>query len=246
MTSFPKPVPKPTTQSTSANKAKSRLPQLMLLVVVVMSVLIFSFAISANYFGTNAKKTGSTSDLSIKQIIVGNDVLNIPANVFRFEKQRQATTSKRLDLFYYWPGFQGYSVATHNLFYGADSSTENLIFSTIENRTMQFDMSARLQPVYSKLLEGEQKTSVGGLIYQRLRPEAGYSGEELHYQAEIQQPYVVRCQRIENGGITASCMRDIHIGKGLAASYRFSRKLLPHWRAIEATMQKLTLGYLSN
>lgn len=217
----------------------------MLVVVIVMSVLIFLFALSAKYFGTNAKKAGSTADLSIKQIIVGNDVLNIPANVFRFKKQRQATTSKRIDLFYYWPGFQGYSKTKHNLFYGPDSSTENLIFSTIENRTMQFDMSARLQPVYSSLLEGEKKTSVGGLIYQRLRPEAGYSGEELHYQADSPEPYVVRCQRIENGGITASCMRDINIGKGLALSYRFSRKLLPHWRAIETTMQKLTQGYLS-
>lgn len=227
-------------------KAESRLPRLMLIVVVVMSILIFSFALSAYYFGTNAKKAGSTANLSIKQIIVGNDVLNIPSNVFRFEKQRQATTSKRIDLFYYWPGFQGYSAANHNLFYGPESSTENLIFSTIKNRDMQFDMSARLQPVYSSLMEGDQKPSVGGLIYQRLKPEAGYSGEELHYQAESQQPYVVRCQRFEKGKILATCMRDMHIGKGLAISYRFSRSLLPHWRAIEATMQKMTQGYLSN
>ena len=216
------------------------------MVVIMMSIVILSFAISAFYFGTNAKKAGSTEDLSIKQIVVGNDVLNIPANVFRFEEQRQATTSKRLDLFYYWPGFQGYSTANHNLFYGPDSSPENLIFSTIENRTMQFDMSARLQPVYSELLEGGKKTSVAGLVYQRLRPEAGYSGEELHFQDESQQPYVVRCQRFTDEDITASCMRDIHIGRGITVSYRFSRKLLPHWRAIEATMQKLTRGYLSN
>ena len=246
MNPFQKPAPNPATQYTSGPTPKSRLPQLMLLVVIVVSVVIFSFAISANYFGTNAKKAGTTSDLSIKQIIVGNDVLNIPANVFRFEEQRQATTLKRLDLFYYWPGFQGYSKANHNLFYGQDSSTENLIFSSIENRKMQLDMSARLQPVYSGLLEGEQKQSVGGLIFQRLKPEAGYSGEELHYQTEGPAPYVVRCQRIGNGEISSSCMRDIHIGKGLALSYRFSRKLLPHWRAIEATMQKLTYGYLSN
>ncbi len=239
-------IQKPPVQIAAADKTKSRLPRLMLIVVVVMSVVIFSFAIAARYFGTNAKKAESTADASIMQIIVGNDVLNIPANVFRFEKQRQATTSKRLDLFYYWPGFQGYSKANHNLFYGPDSSTEHLIFSTIQNRTMQFDMSARLQSVYSSLLEGEQEPSVAGLIYQRLRPEAGYSGEELHYQAENQQPYVVRCQRVQNGEIAASCMRDINVGRGITLSYRFSRKLLPHWRAIEATMQKLTQGYLSN
>ena len=242
MTSFQKPA----AQINPANETKSRLPRLMLIVVIVMSVLIFLFAVGANYFGNNAKKAGSTADSSIKQIIVGNDVLNIPANVFRFAKQRQATTTKRLDLFYYWPGFLGYSTADHNLFYGPKNSTENLIFSTIENRKMQFDMSARLQPVYSNLLEGEQRPSVAGLIYQRLRPEAGYSGEELHYQAKSQQPYVVRCQRIADGDISANCMRDIHIGRGITVSYRFSRKLLPHWRAIEATMQKLTRGYLSN
>ena len=143
MTSFQKPV----AQIDTANKTKSHLPRLMLIVIIVMSILIFSFAVIANYFGTNARKAGSTADLSIKQVIVGNDVLNIPANVFRFKKQRQATTSKQIDLFYYWPGFQVYSVATHNLFYGPESSIENLIFSTIENRTMQFDMSERLLPV---------------------------------------------------------------------------------------------------
>ncbi len=194
MASFQKTILKPAVQTAIPKESSSRLPRLMLMVVILLGVLIFLFTIGANYFGTNAKKAGSTTDISIKQIIVGNDVLNIPANVFRFEEQQQSTTAKRLDLFYYWQGFQGYSLANHNLFYGPDSSTENLIFSTIENRNMQLDMSARLQPVYSKLLEGEQQISVTGLVYQRLRPEAGYSGEELHYQPASQMPYVVRCQ----------------------------------------------------
>jgi hypothetical protein len=246
MASNQKPILKPAVQTATPKTSSSPLPRLMLMIVIVMSVLIFLFAIGANYFGSSAKKAGSTTELSIKQIIVGNDVLNIPANVFRFEEQRQATTSKRLDLIYYWPGVQGYSQSNHELFYGHESSTENLIFSTIENRIMQFDMSARLQPVYSNLLEGKQKNSVTGLVYQRLRPEAGYSGEEIHYQPAIQPQYVVLCQRSENREIAASCMRDIHIGKGLSLTYRFSKKLLPHWRAIETTMQKLTRGYLSN
>ena len=68
---------------------------------------------------------------------------------------------------------------------------------------MQLDMSERLRPVYSNLLEGKQRASAAGLIYQSLKPEAGYSGEELHYQAESQEPYVVRCQRIADGEIAA-------------------------------------------
>ncbi len=239
-------VPKPNTDQQEPQAQASRLPKIMLTVVVLTGIVVVSFTLGAQYFGRQAIKSINSDDLSIKQIIVGNDVVNIPANVFRLKNQREATTSKRLDLFYLWPDFEGYSLARHDRFYGKEASSDNLIFVTIENRKISLDMSARLEAVYSQLLEGAPQKTNFGLVFQRLKPEAGYSGEELFYDKNSPSPYVVRCQREPSAQTSASCMRDINIGKGLSLTYRFSRDLLANWRSIEATIVNLSAGYLPN
>jgi len=241
-----RPIPKPATNQVEPERIASRFPRIMLSVVITISILVFAFVTAAKYFGSYAIKSGSSEDTSIRQIIVGNDVLNIPANVFRFKEQRQAITAKQLDLFFHWPDFKGYSLARHELFYGQAGTPGDLIFVTINNRKISLDMSERFKPVYLKLLEGKAAKSALGLVFQRLKPEAGYSGEELHYQTGVDLPYVVRCQRQKTNPPSASCMRDINIGKGLSVTYRFSRKLLPNWRPLEETIRNLTVGYLSN
>ncbi len=238
--------PSPNTDPQEPQARASRLPKIMLIVVMLTGITVVSFTLGAQYFGRKAIKSGNSDDRSIRQIIVGNDVVNIPANVFRFKNQREATTSKRLDLFYLWPGFEGYSLARHNLFYGKEANSDNLIFVTIENRKISLDMSARLKAVYSQLLEGTPQDAGFGLVFQRLKPEAGYSGEELFYDQNSPSPYVVRCQREPSAQTSASCMRDKNIGKGLSLTYRFSRDLLANWRAIEATIVNLSTGYLSD
>jgi hypothetical protein len=41
----------------------------------------------------------------------------------------------------------------------------------------------------------------------------------------------------ESQSTSADCQRDIHIGRDLSVLYRFSSRLLPQWRAMEARLR---------
>ena len=79
-----------------------------------------------------------------------------------------------------------------------------------------------------------------GLTLQRLRENSGY-GDEVFFTGILPDgsDYAVRCMMPENESqsTSADCQRDIHIGRDLSVLYRFSSRLLPQWRAMEARVR---------
>ncbi len=215
------------------------------MVVLAISAVVFIFSAIAYLVGNIANQVGYSPNTSIRRIIIGNDVVDIPGNVIRFARQRDVATLNRVDLYYLWPSFEGFSESKRDAFLAHSTPAQNLIFASLENRKMRDDMSGRFKTIYSKLLENGPIASEAGLVFQNLAPKSGYSGEELHYERGGGTPYVVRCQRVDEHTTTPTCLRDVNIGKGLSLSYRFSRKLLPRWRALENTLRNITASYLA-
>ncbi len=244
MNSFRPKSPPP--ENVQSRDGAQRISRIMTGVVGTMALVVVVFVGLSRFYGNKAREIGQSEDTTLRQIILGNDVINVPGNVIRFDKQRQAIALNRLDLYFLWPGFEGYSRKRDHAFFGPPRTTQDLIFVTLEKRKFALDMSARMGVVYARLLEGPQQPSVAGLVFQLLRPEAGYSGEELHYENHGPHPYVVRCQMLETDKHDATCMRDVHVGDNLSLTYRFSRKHLEQWRAIEAALTNIVRGYLAN
>lgn len=186
--------------------------------------------------------TGFTSDTRRVQIIIGNDVVKIPANLIRFENQRDKDTLSQVDLLMLWPNGEGYSLENQKAF-RETGEDQKLIFMSFMPRKIQFDMDGRLAPIYLKLFVGEPTAGPSGLTFQPLRRGAGYDGESLALFANDEEVWVARCQEGKTSTIP-TCLRDIHIGRGLSLRYRFPRKMLKDWRNIEKLVRRMAKEFL--
>lgn len=176
-----------------------------------------------------------TSDRSMRNIVISNSALQIPANFIRFEDQREASTLKRVDLYFLWPSGEGFSEDRRDEFTKSNLDWD-LIFATLSEREMPFDMTGRMDEIYRDLFEGPSLGQTFGLTIQPLAKDSAYAGEYLYYEEGVQSPYVTRCVEGKAGVYQATCLRDIHIANGLTMSYRFPAKHLENWRQIEGML----------
>ena len=88
-----------------------------------------------------------TTDSASRQFIIGNDVLEIPLNTMRFAAQREKTVLRQADLVLYWADGTGFD-DTHSERFLDPAHTGQLIFVTINERALDFDMSQRVAPIY--------------------------------------------------------------------------------------------------
>lgn len=213
-------------------------------IVAVLGLITVVIAISGRMIGTSIALAGNTPDQTLYEIVIGNDVLRLPANVIRFQSQRVSGVQGAVDTYFAWPGMTGYSEATRDMFSQQKAGSANgLVFARVTQATMSRDMSGRFAPIYQRLTEGAPVAGPNGLDSIRLRTGAGYANELLYVERTSgAQPYTVRCL-VEEAGPDQSfttrtgCQRDILIGKGLSLTYRFSIDLLPHWRDIESDVR---------
>jgi hypothetical protein len=211
-------------------------------VIAVLCLATLAIALTGRLIGGSIALAGNTTDQSIKEIVIGNDVLSLPANVIRFESQRTSGVQGAVDTYFTWPGMAGYSEANRDVFNQVESA-DGLIFARITQSTMSRDMSGRLDPIYQRLTEGQPVAGPNGLDSVRLAPGAGYANELMYVERRApgnagERPYAVRCL-VEDASLgndfatRTGCQRDIRLGADLSVTYRFSINLLPHWRQIE-------------
>ncbi len=214
---------------------KFRLTWLVLLPagLAIVTGLILAVAILA---GDELSRAGNTSDASLRQIVIGNDAVNVPANMVRFGSQRRATTAARLDLYAHWPSMSGYSEALGESFNSATIDPA-IVFLTLEPRAMSQEMSGRIDAIYRKYFESAPVDAGNGLMSAPLSQEGGFVDEELVFEASSPYPFAARCVRASSPSAAAYCIRDIQAGKGLTATYRFDRSLLPQWLQLETAIR---------
>lgn len=209
--------------------------------IAVLFALTIGISVAGRLFGRAIVLSGHTTDTTIHTIVIGNDVLALPANVIRFAAERVSGIQTSVDTYFAWPGMHGYGEATRAVF-DQTGSADGLVFARVTQATMSRDMSGRFQPIYSRLVEGSPVAGPAGLVSYRLRQNAGYASELLYVDAAGgDAPYVVRCLiegEAESDFVTRTgCQRDIALGEDLSLIYRFSENLLPHWREIEADVR---------
>lgn len=224
-------------------------------IIVVLALLTAAISIGGRWFGQRMALAGHTQSTEQFSIQIGQDRLGLAANTMRFADQRRSGPAERVDLYVTWPEMKGYSADLRRRFDNV-SGPSGLIFLQLSQSTMSRDMSGRLEPIYSKLFEGEPQPYRFGLNLHHLRPNAGYGNEVVLTAAgDNQADYVVRCllpalgptqdPALENdpqfrstplpGG--GDCQRDIHVGQDMTVLYRFSSALLADWKHIDAAVR---------
>lgn len=213
-----------------------------------LALLTAGISYAGHWYGERLSLAGHTDSQQVFSISIGSDMLQVPANMIRFREQRASGAAERLNVYLTWPDMQGYSQANRARFDQLDLANQ-LIFIELSQATMSRDMSGRLEPIYSRLFEGEPKAVGYGLVQHSLRADSGYAGEALFTASRPAKPdYVVRCvlpQAQSTEPSSGDCQRDIHIGSGLTVLYRFSATLLPDWEPIDRAIETFVQSRLS-
>lgn len=216
--------------------------------MTALALLTGAISYIGRSYGERLSLAGHTDSTETFQITIGADTLAVPANMIRFREQRKSGASERLNLYLTWPQMQGYTQESRARFDNLDL-TNSLIFIELSEATMSRDMSGRLEPIYSRLFDGDSEVASAGLARHRLRADSGYAGETVFTAARPgRSDYVVRCmlpETIDQQQSSGDCQRDIHLGAGLTVLYRFSSTLLPEWQPMDAAIETFVQNRLS-
>jgi hypothetical protein len=206
-------------------------------IFAVMAALSLLISFGGREIGSRLSMGGHTDDLTLHEIVIGNDVLSVTANRIRYPEQRRDGVSNRLDLYVKWPSMDGFTEASRAAFNNANGNKE-LLFLSFEPRTLSRDMSGRLDPIYRKMISGDGEALANGLVRYRLPESAGFVDEFLLVGAvQGGNMFVARCLDESKAGATlASCDRDVHVGDDLVMMARFPSSLLTDWKSLKQSL----------
>ncbi|TPI44007.1 hypothetical protein FJ414_04170 [Mesorhizobium sp. B3-1-6] len=205
-------------------------------VFAALALLSVAISVGGKWLGRSIAMAGYTDDMTVRQIVMGNNLISVPANFIRFDQARRDGIASRLDLYLRYPEMDGYSTAARDDFNHA--TTRKIIFLSFEPRMMSRDMSGRFAPIYSALVEKPGTPGPGGTTVYAFTEKSGCLNEVLAVaERPGKDPFVARCLSGPSAEESlAPCERDIQVGDDLSLTYRFPRELLANWPALDAAI----------
>jgi hypothetical protein len=206
-------------------------------IFAALAAISGAISLAGTFLGSSIAAVGHTEDPAPVEIVIGNNVFSVPANMIRFEEARRGGEAQRLDLYALWPSMAGYSNDERDAFNNR-TAQRRIIFMTVEPQQMSRDMSGRLDPIYRKLLDLPGAAGPAGLRRHAFSVASGYVDEELVVgERPGRASFVARCLTGASAAASlAACERDVHLGERLSLSYRFPEELLENWAALDAAV----------
>lgn len=225
-----------TTAPISRQLVDKRFTTKLIAAVVTFALLSVGISVGGKWLGRAIVLAGHTEDRTSREIVIGNNVLLVPSNAIRFPEARIDGVTDRLDLYLHWPDLDGYSAGQRDAFNNGGKE-KSIVFLTFEEASMSRDMSGRLEPIYSHVIEPQGRKLGGGLVAHTFTAASGYRDEELVVGSGA-APFVARCLTEKAAADSlAPCERDIRIGEELSLSYRFPRALLAQGAKLDAAVR---------
>lgn len=202
-----------------------------------LALLSLAISLGGKWFGRSIAMAGYTDDTTIHRVVIGDNVIAVPANAIRFLQARRDGIASRLDLYLRYPQMEGYSEAARDDF-NHMGTAKNIIFLSFEHQMMSRDMSGRFAPIYSALISQPGTPGPGGTTIYGFNEKSGYLNEVLAVAGRpSKDPFVARCLSGPSAEESlAPCERDIQVGDGLSLTYRFPQEFLGNWQALDAAI----------
>jgi len=201
-----------------------------------LALLSVAISVGGKWLGRSIAMAGYTDETTVRRIVMGKNVIAVPANFIRFDQARRDGIVSRLDLYLRYPEMDGYSMAARDDFNHV--TTKKIVFLSFEPKMMSRDMSGRFAPIYSALIEKPGTPGPGGTMIYAFTEKSGYLNEVLAVaERPGKDPFVARCLSGPSAEESlAPCERDIQVGDDLSLTYRFPRELLGNWPALDAAI----------
>lgn len=203
----------------------------------LVALISVAISIAGKWLGHSIAMGGYSDDTKMREVVIGNNVMAVPANTIRFEKARRDGVTDRLDLYLRYPTMDGYSAAARDDFNNAHGQ-RTILFMTIEQQAMSRDMSGRYAPIYSSLILQPGMPGPAGTTLYAFTEKSGYLNETLAVaERPGQEPFVARCLAGPSAEQSlAPCERDVLIGERLSLTYRFPMEFLADWPTLDAAV----------
>jgi hypothetical protein len=219
------------------NVVDSTLMRRVFYAFAVLALLSVAISLGGKWFGRTIAMAGYTDDTTVHEVVIGNNVIAVPANIIRFAQARRDGFASRLDLYLRYPEMDGYSEAARGDF-NHTGSAKDIIFLSFEPRMMSRDMSGRFAPIYRALIAQPGVPGPGGTTLYGFTEKSGYLNEVLAVgNRPGKDPFVARCLIGPSADESlAPCERDIQVGDSLSLTYRFPNSFLSDWQTLDAAI----------
>ena len=169
-------------------------------------------------------------------ISVEGVLFNVPPAAIRIPVQRHAGAQPRLDLVFLWPELTppqaGLKPALTD-----DPKPLNQLFISIAAPQGKLPLEDRIKSIYARYTATEAFAGPEGLVGLAFRDGTPYQGEDLFFEPERPDHFLVRCTRAA-GPTAGSCLLERHIGQAELTA-RFSRDWLADWQNLAAGVERL-------
>ena len=95
--------------------------------------------VAGNLYGERLLRANLSTSSEPLQIVIGNDVLDVPENMFRHADQRVAGVTNRIELKVHWPERSGYRADLAGAFSDTSPETVQTVLISIARRQWLLD-----------------------------------------------------------------------------------------------------------
>lgn len=209
-----------------------------------------AMVLAGDSYGDRLLRANLSTSAAPLRIVIGNDVLDVPQNMFRHAEQRAAGVTSRADLKIHWPELSGYRTDLAGAFSDTDPATVQTVLISITPRQWLLDMAGRLDLVYHKAFDASRPArTVHGLTAVLLDPAHGYVDETLYHAPTAtgaMPAFIARCNApaADREPLLLACETDLFAGETLDVRIRFPARFLSDWSRFKAELDGLLQGLI--
>lgn len=219
-------------------RAHRRPRGLMILAVALLLVLALAGAGYVAYVLWPRWPGTEGPDAPSIPITVGAVTFNVPPAAIRARVQRRPGTQERIDLAFLWPSLQPPGPAGNG---AAAATLHDRIFVTVAASEGAMTPMERIRTIYPRYTAKEPEAGPEGLAVLAFLKETPYQDEDLVYDAEMPERFILRCSR-DQRQTPGMCLHERRIGAA-DVTVRFPRPWLDDdWRAVAAGIDRLVEG----
>jgi hypothetical protein len=210
-------------------------PLLILLTLVFAAVVFIAFVLWPRW-----PEPAVSADAPTLPITIASVVFNIPPAAMRMPVQRRPGAHERVDLAFLWPSLETPDHAPKSAapVAGVPSPPSERVFVTIAAAGDTLAPAERLKGIYPRYASTTPAAGPTGLAVLPFREGTPYQGEDLIYDAQAPDSFLVRCSRNGAGPTPGTCLYERRIDTADVV-VRFARDWLDDWQTIAATINRL-------
>jgi hypothetical protein len=183
------------------------------------------------------------TDAPMLPITVSGVAFNVPPAAMRRPVQRRPGAQERVDLAFLWPSLKPPAAPGKPPARESGRTPEQIraidrVFVTISAAGDALAPAERVRIIYPRYALSDPAAGPDGLAVLGFRDGSPYQGEDLVYDAQAPDHFLVRCTRAGTGEVPGTCLYQQRIG-GADIVVRFPRDWLGDWRMVGDKIEAL-------